>query len=262
MDIMQSLHRQQYKTTDFFRHVENIDDGLNSMEKYFVNKYFSTKKRTLEVGTGGGRIAFALEGQEGFDDIVGIDFLEDFVVEAKKKAASSGSKIRFERGNAIDLKFSSESFGQIIAFGVVLSHLPKRKDRLRALNEAWRVLEKNGIMILSVLNVMRKVWYLDLLRLYVKAIRKIYNPIQYEKNNLPRLGLGGKIDYFFFKKYKPQLHFYSPGELVYDLLESGFHVVELTSDCIRKESGSVQFNGPNLCLAARKEKQTEPKKGG
>ena len=103
-----------------------MDYGINLLEKYFVDKYLTPSAPTLEIGTGTGRLAFGLEKQANFEDIIAIDFVEKFIEAANEKTRLLGSKIIFETGNAIDLKFSDESFVSVISYGVLISHLPKR----------------------------------------------------------------------------------------------------------------------------------------
>jgi len=225
MNIIPELHKKQYETTDFARHINNMDKGLWDYEEYYVDRYLNPCLRTLEIGTGG-RIAFALERHKGFTDVTAIDFVQGFISEASRKAAFQKSSIKFLVGNVLDLSFDDETFDQIICFGVVLSHLPNRILRKKALTEAYRVLKPNGIMLIDAHNYLYGVRP-KLVAFLMGALRLFSNPYRYEYNDLPRLGIGGKLDLFFFRPNKAQLHYYEPLELAFDILSSGFSILEI-----------------------------------
>jgi ubiquinone/menaquinone biosynthesis C-methylase UbiE len=44
---------------------------------------------------------------------------------ALEKKKESGSQVKFEVGDVLDLPYEADSYDQVIAFGVILSHLPK-----------------------------------------------------------------------------------------------------------------------------------------
>jgi ubiquinone/menaquinone biosynthesis C-methylase UbiE len=255
MDITHEAHRKQYETTDFDRHFQMTDDGLHSLEEYFVGKYLDHTGATLEIGTGTGRIAFGLERQKNFQDIIAIDFVEKFIEAANATAELTGSRIKYEAGNAIELRFPDESFSSVISYGVLISHFPKRMDRIKALTEARRVLKPGGILLINALNIgiIRR----KLIKYFMKLIRFFHDPYQFEDNSLPRIGIGGKIDFWFFKSDKPCLHFYYPVEFVVDLVEAGFNVLEIIStldeiDYQRKGAPLTRLVGHNLYLACQK----------
>jgi len=258
MDITQEAHRKQYGTTDFDLHFRMMNNGLGGLESYFVDKYLVPASATLEIGTGTGRIAFGLERQKGFQNIIAIDFVDKFIQAARAEAQSTGSTIKYETGNAIDLKFPDESFANVISSGVLISHFPKRIDRIKSLMEARRVLMPGGILLINALNIslIRR----KFIKYFMKMIRFFHNPYQFEDNSLPRIGIGGKFDFWFFKSDKPCLHFYYPVEFVVDLVETGFHVLEIIShpdeiDVRRKGAPLTRLVGHNIYLACQKPKE-------
>ena len=257
MDIIHALHKKQYETTDFDRQVKRIDEGLDNIEEYFVDKYCSPILTTLEIGTGAGRIAFALE-KKLFKNIVAIDFVDRFIAVAKQKALAVDSNIKYYSGDALNLPFEDESFDQVLSIGVVISHLPRRKDRIKSLLEIYRVIKPNGIMLINALNITSNIWRRGL-KYFMKIIRLFSNSFQYEDNSLPRLGIGGKIDFLFFlKKDKPCIHYYYPVELVIDILSAGFYIIEILSDLNEitksKSPHIICLTGDNIYIAARKPK--------
>ena len=93
--MLSELHKKEYAATDFNRQVRIQDSGLADFEIYYIRKYMKPNLPTLDIGTGGGRIAFALEKTEGYTNITAIDFVEEFVDLSIKKANEMNSDIKF-----------------------------------------------------------------------------------------------------------------------------------------------------------------------
>jgi SAM-dependent methyltransferase len=176
---------------------------------------------------GGGRISFNLY-KKGYSNIIATDFVEKFVKFGKEEALKRGYNVQFQVANATALPFVDNKFDYVINYGVVISHLPNREDRIKVLSESFRVLKKEGILLLSSMNIHGK-FYVKYLQLLMKIIRLFYNPYKYEPQALPRLGIGGKLDLLFFKPTKPQLYYYYPEELLYEVCSVGFNICEFIS---------------------------------
>ena len=73
--------------------------------------------RVLDVGTGTGAVASALEAVNKKGEVVGIDPSEGFITYAMKNAKSERS--RFEVGDAQKLQFKNASFDKTIALLVM-----------------------------------------------------------------------------------------------------------------------------------------------
>ncbi len=254
------IHRKQYETTDFERHKKITLEGLREYERFFISKYLKQPHLpTLEIGCGTGRISFGMEGELGFSNITATDFVEKMIETARGIAIERKSSIKFETCNVMELPFEDDSFEYIVLFGVVLSHLPHRKQRIQALQECHRVLNcDGGILLVNVINFLYKGWYMPFLKVLTKLSRTISNPYGYENNSLPRLGTGGKFDLMFLRKDKPVLHYYYPDELVFDLLSSNFNVVELitTSNSLDNNLANEGFcnDGHKIYVVGRKTK--------
>lgn len=256
MDPLSELHRREYVTTDFARQLVNQKGGLVPYEGYYVDRYLDPRARTLDVGTGGGRVAFGLEHQWHFADITAVDFVEEFVQVASERATALRSPIRFLVGNALELPLANESFAQVISYGVLLSHFPRRALRLQVLAEMRRVLKPGGVLLLNVHNISRD-RSVRALRWITKAARVFGRPHRYWENDLPRVGAkGGRLDLFFLRRNKSHLHYYYPAELAFDVLAAGFVLLEL--NCSAKPLGELpqtfhRFGGSvSLHIAARK----------
>jgi demethylmenaquinone methyltransferase/2-methoxy-6-polyprenyl-1,4-benzoquinol methylase len=116
--------------------------------------------RALDVATGTGDLALALArrvGPEG--DVVGIDFSEEMLALARRKAP----ELRFEWGNALDLAYEDASFDAVTAgFGV-----RNFADLEAGLREMVRVTRPGGrVVILEITTPQRpplrwffRVWF-------------------------------------------------------------------------------------------------------
>ena len=223
-----AAHQHEYATTDFERQLRNQDAGLASFERTCFARHFNPEARTLDLGTGGGRIALALSAGAGYSHVVALDFVADFVQAARRRARERGADVRFAAGNALQLCFKDQSFDQIIAGGVLLSHFPSRDLRLQTLSEIRRVLKAGGLAFVNVHNARlgaRVLGVASLMKL-LRAVRG--NEEGYWSNDLPRLGSrAGRFDPFFWRRGKSHLHYYYLEEFVLDVLCADLAVVEI-----------------------------------
>ena len=96
--------------------------------------------RVLDVGTGTGSLASALETTMSSGEIVGIDPSEAFISYARKNAKSG--RARFEVGDAQALRFQDASFDQTMAL-LVMNFIP---DHNKAIGEMRRVTRSQGVV--------------------------------------------------------------------------------------------------------------------
>lgn len=102
-------------------------------------------ERWLDVGTGGGGLAFRL-ARDGAD-VVGVDVADDGLEHARAAADEQGVSARFEHGDAEELPFEDGSFdGVASAFGVIFA-----PDRERAAGELGRVCRHDGKLGLTLM---------------------------------------------------------------------------------------------------------------
>ena len=95
--------------------------------------------RVLDVGTGTGSLAAALEASMPASEIVGVDPSEGFIAYAQKNAKST--RVHFEVGDAQALKFKDASFDNTLAL-LVMNFIP---DHNKAVAEMRRVTRAQGI---------------------------------------------------------------------------------------------------------------------
>jgi SAM-dependent methyltransferase len=96
--------------------------------------------RVLDVGTGTGALAAALEAGTKASEIVGVDPSTGFIAHAKKGARSP--RLRFEVGDAQALPYADASFDQAMSL-LVLNFVP---DHEKALREMRRVTRPGGVV--------------------------------------------------------------------------------------------------------------------
>jgi SAM-dependent methyltransferase len=96
--------------------------------------------RVLDVGTGTGSLAAALEASMPASEVIGVDPSEGFVAYAQRNAKSA--RVHFEVGDAQALKFKDASFDNSLAL-LVLNFVP---DHDKAVTEMRRVTRPQGIV--------------------------------------------------------------------------------------------------------------------
>jgi SAM-dependent methyltransferase len=96
--------------------------------------------RVLDVGTGTGSLAVALEASMPASEIVAVDPSEGFIAYAETRAKST--RVHFEVGDAQALKFKDASFDNTLAL-FVMNFIP---DHNKAVAEMRRVTRAQGIV--------------------------------------------------------------------------------------------------------------------
>lgn len=96
--------------------------------------------RVLDVGTGTGALASAIESAMPSSELVGIDPSAGFIASANNNAKSK--RARFEVGDAQALRFAAAAFDQTMAL-LVMNFIP---DHHKAIGEMRRVTRPGGIV--------------------------------------------------------------------------------------------------------------------
>jgi demethylmenaquinone methyltransferase/2-methoxy-6-polyprenyl-1,4-benzoquinol methylase len=101
-------------------------------------------RKVLDVATGTGDLAFALKRHSPAAEVTGLDFVEEMLVHARRKASARGMDISFVAGDALALPFPAASFDLVtIAYG-----LRNLASVSRGLAEFERVLVPGGRIVI------------------------------------------------------------------------------------------------------------------
>ena len=114
-----------------------------------INKMLKMKKgKVLEIGCGNCRnlLAFA---KAGFD-CYGIDFSEEMLKQAVEFSKKNKMKLKLKYGLAERIPFPRDSFEQVLC--VALLHHLRKENQAMAIKEIYRVLDDNGIALITVWN--------------------------------------------------------------------------------------------------------------
>ena len=114
---------------------------FNTSMKYILDylKNYNNPK-IIDIGAGSGRYSLSLYDM-GYD-VTAVELVKHNL----KYITMKNPNIKAFLGNALDLsRFDSESFDCIIMFGPIY-HLHSIDEKVKALNEAKRILKKDGIM--------------------------------------------------------------------------------------------------------------------
>lgn len=116
-------------------------DGVDN--EYFQNAIKQTKGKVLEVGVGTGRLFINALHQGA--DIYGIDISQSMLDELSKKL-NREQRERIGLQNIVDFSFDFK-FDLIIAPFRVIMHLMEKENQIKAINNVYKYLNKNGRFI-------------------------------------------------------------------------------------------------------------------
>jgi demethylmenaquinone methyltransferase/2-methoxy-6-polyprenyl-1,4-benzoquinol methylase len=141
--------------------------------------------RALDLATGTGDLAIAIQRAHAGAQVVGVDPSEQMLAVGREKIASAGLPIELRVGDAQSLDFADDAFdGVTIAFGI-----RNVEDRPRALREMARVTRRGGRVVVLELSEPRQRLLGRLTRFYVHEV-------------VPRVGgaLSGAREYAYLQR--------------------------------------------------------------
>lgn len=125
----------------------------NLLQRYWHTRRFNEVKRilsktggwALDIGCADGTFTKVLLDKTGVQKIIGIDVLKNSVSFAKKRYKKN-KRMSFRVGDAHQLPFDSKTFDAVFC----LEALEHMFDPLKVLNEIYRVLKKEGYVVILV----------------------------------------------------------------------------------------------------------------
>ena len=201
-------NRDVYGTAEFDLWLRRVE--LEPEERFLIRTYLDPAKRTLEAGAGAGRVLFELQTL-GFGDLHGYDLVPNYVEECRRRDPLGA--IRFDVGDATDLKYPTESFDQVLYLQQLLCLLDDDAARRQALSEARRVLRLRGVALFSFLSYetrLQSPMHAAFLS-YVNALRKLRGHVR-SPQSLPWLRLGGKLHWSGLVDHGPHVYWYQAVE--------------------------------------------------
>lgn len=220
-----SNNRKIYETVEFDAWAYR--EGIGYEEKFLCEKYLNKDLKTLEAGTGGGRIVLEMKNL-GFTSLHAYDYLPEFIEQAKKKDPTKS--ICFEVEDATKLSYQDCSFDQILYLEQIISSIDGADNKLKALKEAYRILKQKGTALFSFLSFEARVkepLYMPYLA-YLLAFRKLLG-MNRSMQYLPWLKLGGKPNLLSLLDRQPYVYWYKMAEAYNQLKQVGFTVVAFGS---------------------------------
>ncbi|PIG91482.1 class I SAM-dependent methyltransferase [Gloeocapsopsis sp. IPPAS B-1203] len=214
-----------YSTAEFDAWAYGVN--LLDEEKYLVDTYLDKERKTLEAGTGGGRILLEME-KMGFNSLYGYDYMPEYIEQAQQK--NPNSKISFEVQDATQLEYTDSSFEQIIYLQQIVSSIETEVGRKKAIQEAYRILKRKGIALFSFLYLESRLQnpvYLPFL-MYLRTTRKLRGS-SLTLNYLPWLKLGGKPNWKALCDRAPYMYWYRLHEAILTLTSVDFTILALGS---------------------------------
>lgn len=115
-----------------------------------VKKFIDYQDKVLDVGCGYGRILIPLV-KINFN-VYGVELVYNYVVEANKQLIQLNFKPRVKVGNMVKLPFNDNSFHKVVCLWSTFTHLITEKDQTKAINEMYRILDKDGSALIDVPN--------------------------------------------------------------------------------------------------------------
>lgn len=203
-------------------------ENLSYQEKFLLSTYLDKNLKTVEAGTGGGRIILEMK-KLGFTSLHAFDYVPKLIEEAKKK--DTAAQISFAVEDATNLKYEDENFDQLVYLMQIICCIENEAGRLKALEEAYRILKKGGTAIFSFLNFddrLKNPLYMSFIA-YIKLLRILRNSptsIQY----IPWLKWKGKPNLGALLDKKPYMYWYKLDAAYQSLKEANFKILAIGSD--------------------------------
>jgi ubiquinone/menaquinone biosynthesis C-methylase UbiE len=197
-------------------------EGLWEPEIVLIKRWFEKGGLVLNIGCGAGRESFGME-RMGFS-CIGIDISLPMIKEAIRLRGESSL---FLVADACSLCFSDETFSYATMVNQLICYIPRRKSRVSALREVYRVLKPKGRLILSVCSKYRGKKHTLYWSIVDRArrISRLFGIGDLEEGDrYTRTVVGGG------SRKRCFIHYYTQREVREDLESAGFGVEECRAD--------------------------------
>lgn len=183
----------QDKGKRYKRYRANISHGKNIGEVpnfiQLVKEYSGKNLKVLDIGCGSGELTLQLTSN--FKEIVGIDFISEYISTAKKdKIKKRAKNIEFINGDAKDLPFENNTFDLVYSSRGLLS------ADFDFIKESIRVLKKGGFLIEETIGENDK---LEIKKIFQRG--QNYPPKEKKIESVKKLLILGKASLIFSKEY-------------------------------------------------------------
>jgi len=188
-----------------------------------LSQYVWDGEKILDLGCGNGRLLEIFKDKK--IDYFGIDSSEKLIEIAKKKYHTA----KFQVGDILNLSFPNNFFDKVFAIRI-LHHIPSHNFRLQLLKEIKRVLKPEGFLILTVWNVWRSKYKINLLRMVKYSLLKLVgrSKLDFGDAFVPWWKLNEEILRYF--------HFFTESGLKKLVRKSNFTIKEIWHPSLRGHS--------------------------
>ena len=228
--IAEKILEENKKVYDFLAKNFSETRNRNWPEIEKLTSYTREGDKILDLGCGNGRLYKILKNKE--IEYTGVDISKKLIEIAKKELSDQEStQPKFFVGDALNLLLKNHEFDIIFAIAF-LHHIPSKTLQLRVLKNCFKVLKENGLIILSVWNLLQP--HLLLKYKILPFSKDVYIPWKSKTNKI-------------LKRY---YHVFTKGELQRLVKKAGFKIIE----CYFSRKGKItnRLNGFNLILIAKK----------
>lgn len=124
----------------------------NQVKINFLTKHMNKDGLSVDIACGVGTDVRELINQ-GFK-VEGLDLDNSMIIEAERKSKEQGILTRWITGSMLELEqyYSKDTLSNIMCTGNSLVHLPSREDIFTFIEEAYKCLSDDGILIIQIIN--------------------------------------------------------------------------------------------------------------
>ncbi|WP_142786010.1 class I SAM-dependent methyltransferase [Changchengzhania lutea] len=227
--------------TEVYKGWSQVPIYATRAEKYVFEKHLKDNSyKTLEAGTGGGRIAFFLEAELHFKNITAFDLVPKLIEHCKLKAIERDSNIEFLLSDVSNVEhFENQKFENILYTGQVLCMLPKHMLN-DALLKAYTIGDTRSCYIFTFMDWDSR-WYNPILSFLIN----FYRTITFQKLKIfyiPEVTQNARINKNFFNSKGYSILWIKKKHAIKKLEAAGFQIKSTYRESeLKNGKGSVLF---------------------